>query len=173
MFNLINIFTQPLQGSSGSGLCPACEFVPRGSPATSWGLPEQKLYSWHLLLHLTVRVLMATVYHHLGMLPFLPGKSPVSGPSGLIHGLGSLETILFMIGFVLPILDYLLKCYGLFLNLKKVSFQVSTFLWQKAQPPLNSSLGCFLLSQGHLQLLFTLLYGLLFGTLEIGAMTVT
>lgn len=89
------------------------------------------------------------------MLTFLPGNFPVDGPGGLIYGLRSQEIILFMIGFMLASLDYLLKCYGLFLNLKKVSFQVSTFLWQKAQPPLNSNLGCFLLFQGHLQLLFT------------------
>jgi len=54
------------------------------------------------------------------MLLFLLGSSCVDGPSGQIHGLGSLEIILFMIGFVLDILDYLLKCYGLFLNLKKM-----------------------------------------------------
>lgn len=99
------------------------------------------------------------------MLPFLTGLSPVDEPSGLIHDFWSLEIILFMTGFVLAIWDYLLKCCGLFLNFKKISCKISTFLWQKAHAPLSSS--CFLLFQGHLQLVFTLLYVLLFGTLEM------
>lgn len=49
-------------------------------------------------------------------------------PNGLIYDLGSLEIILFMTGFILAIWDYLLKCCGLFLNFKKVSFKISNFL---------------------------------------------
>lgn len=62
-------------------------------------------------------------YHHLGMLPFLPGRSPVDGPSGPIHGLGFLEIILFTMGFMLAILDYLLKCLVYFLTWKQCLFK--------------------------------------------------
>lgn len=88
MFNLMSTSIQPLQCSSGSVLCLSSEFDPHRSPTSSWGLPEQKLYCRHLLLHLRVsalcHVLMAPAsYHHLGTLPFPPGKS-VDEPGGLI-----------------------------------------------------------------------------------------
>lgn len=83
----------------------------------------------------------------------------LDGPSVLIYALGSLEIICFWKDFTVAVLDYLLKCYSLFLNLERVSFQANTYLCPKAQLPLSLSLEYFLLSQGHSQLLFTLLMG--------------